>query len=171
MPNSRFTFGGAKIELIVELLRGKSIHNALKLHLRRFVSGWLLRRVVSGARFGLQRRLLRIFSHEDEQIRVRLAQKLSQFAALAASLLAVPQQALSGYLGRQLCQLPAAIDEHRASRRLPARPLFVDLRHHVFLFVARAFFAFLREPFDMLGRLSAVSLNESSKGTLSTVRA
>ncbi len=102
MPNSRFTFGGAKIELFVEHLRGKSIHNALKVHLRRFVSGWLLRRV-SGARFGLQRCLLRIFSHEDEQIRMRLAQKLSQFASLAAALLAVPQQALGGYLGRKLC--------------------------------------------------------------------
>ena len=131
MPNSRLTFGGAKIELIVEHLRGKSIHNALKLHLRRFVSGWLLRRVVSGARFGLQRRLLRIFSHEDEQIRVRLAQKLSQFASFAAALLAVPQQALGGYLGRQLCQLPSAVNEHCACRRLPARPLFLNLCHHV----------------------------------------
>ena len=130
MPNSSFTSGGAKIELIVEQLRGKSIQNALNPHLSDFVTGWLLRRD-SGARLGLQRCLLRIFSHENEQIRVRLAQKLSQFASFAAPLLAVPQQALGGYLGRQLCQLPSAVNEHCACRRFPARPLFLNLCHHV----------------------------------------
>ena len=129
MPNSSFTPGGAKIELFVEQLRGKNIHNALNPHLSDFGTGWILRR--SGARLGLQRCLLRIFSHENEQIRVRLAQKLSQFASFAAALLAVPQQALGGYLGRQLCQLPSAVDKHCACRRFPTRPLFLNLCHHV----------------------------------------
>jgi len=115
-------------------LRGKSIQNALNPHLSDFGTGWLLRRD-SGARLGLQRRLLRIFSHgifshENEQIRVRLAQKLSQFASFAAALLAVPQQALGGYLGRQLCQLPSAVYEHCTCRWFPTRPLF-NLCHHV----------------------------------------
>ena len=134
MPNSSFTPGGAKIELFVEQLRGKNIHNALNPHLSDFGTGWILRR--SGARLGLQRRLLRIFSHgifshENEQIRVRLAPKLSQFASFAAALLAVPQQALGGYLGRQLCQLPSAVYKHCACRWFPTRPLFLNLCHHV----------------------------------------
>ena len=85
----------------------------------------------SGARLGLQRCLLRIFSHENEQIRVRLAQKLSQFASFAAALLAVPQQALGGYLGRQLCQLPSAVDKNCACGRFTTRPFFLNLCHHV----------------------------------------
>jgi len=50
MPNSSFTPGGAKIELFVEQLRGKNIHNALNPHLSDFGTGWILRR--SGARLG-----------------------------------------------------------------------------------------------------------------------
>ena len=129
MPNSSFTPGGAKIELFVEQLRGKNIHNALNPHLSEFGTGWILRR--SGARLGLQRCLLRIFSHENEQIRVRLAQKLSQFASFAAALLAVPQQALGGYLGRPLCQLPSAVDKNCACGRFTTRLFFLNLCHHV----------------------------------------
>ena len=97
----------------------------------------------SGCGLWRQRRLLRILlSREDEQIRVRLAQELSHFAAPVASLLALPQQASGGYLCRQLRQLPAAVDEHCTRRRLSAGPLFVGvLRHHLSLCLAHAFSA------------------------------
>ena len=42
-PNSSVTFNGAEIELIVEALACKNIHNDWDRHLRRFGSSWLLR--------------------------------------------------------------------------------------------------------------------------------
>ena len=52
------------------------------------------------------------------------AQKLSRFVALVATILALLQQSLNGYLYRLLCRMPLAVDQNGARWGPALRPLF-----------------------------------------------